>query len=100
MMIDVNSRMMHWILVSFVAVAVSLAGFLAQAVEPTKTQPFELNSDNWAKLKNLVLPQQSEIAFWKVAWESHIWTARQKSAATGKPIFVWDGSEGPPVTNC
>ena len=100
MMIDVNFRMMCWRLVSFVAVAVSLSGFMAQAEEPTKPEQFELNSDNLSKLKNLVLPQQSENAFWKVAWEADIWAARQKAAAIGKPIFVWGGSEGPPVTNC
>jgi hypothetical protein len=76
------------------ALAVATSGkAMADAPEP-------LTPDRAAELKRLILPQEGENPFWRVAWLSDIWEARQQAAAEGKPIFVWGGSEGAPITNC
>jgi hypothetical protein len=62
--------------------------------------PQPLTRERAAELKQLILPKQGENPFWQVEWLNDIWQARQQAAAEGKPIFVWSGSEGAPITSC
>ena len=63
-------------------------------------RPQQLTSKQANELKNLVLPQEGENPFWQIGWLNDVWEARKTAAAEGKPIFVWSGSEGAPITNC
>lgn len=80
--------------------ALLLAAVLAMQGSVLAERPQPLTPEQANELKKLILPQQGENPFWRVAWLNDIWEARQKAAAEGKPIFVWGGSEGAPITNC
>jgi len=77
-----------------VAVVLAMHGsILAERPQPLKPKRADA-------LKRLILPQEGENPFWQVDWLNDIWEARKTAAAEGKPIFVWGGSEGAPITNC
>ena len=80
-------------------VALALAAAVATGQAGADAPP-ALNAEQAAELKQMILPQPGENAFWQVDWLQDIWQARQQAAAEGKPIFVWSGSEGAPITNC
>ena len=54
----------------------------AIAVEPFKQSPAELHA--------LIKPQAAEEAWSKIPWMTSLWEARQKAAAAGKPILLWE----------
>ena len=76
------------------------ASLLAMQSSAWAERPQSLTLEQADDLKDLILPQQGENPFWQVAWLNDVWEARQTAAAEGKPIFVWSGSEGAPITNC
>lgn len=82
---------------TLMALALSIAVGTGQ---PGEAAPPPLDAEQAAELKRLILPHPGENAFWQVDWLQDIWEARQQAAAEGKPIFVWSGSEGAPITNC
>jgi hypothetical protein len=60
-----------------------LAALPAQAAEPIK-------ADQFARLQELVRPSASEEKWAQIAWLSSLWEARQRAAAEGKPILLWE----------
>lgn len=73
---------------------------LSAAADPPRLTEQPLTPERAARLQKMILPQPGENPFWQVAWQEDVWEARQQAAAQGKPLFVWGGSEGPPITNC
>ena len=55
----------------------------AVAVEPLK--PAEL-----PKLIAAIKPKKDESKWLSIPWETSLWTARQRAAAEGKPILLWE----------
>jgi RNA polymerase sigma factor (sigma-70 family) len=74
----------------------------SSAAKPVAAAPAEqrLTAEQAAQLKKMILPQPGENPFWQIAWHEDVWEARQQAAKEGKPLFVWGGSEGAPITNC
>jgi hypothetical protein len=68
--------------------------------ETVAGEPRPLSPQRMAELRQRILPQPGENRIWEISWLEDIWEARQQAAAAGKPIFVWGGSEGAPITNC
>lgn len=48
------------------------------------------DADQFARLHTLIKPQPQEDRWLQVPWMSNLWEARQKAAATGKPILLWE----------
>lgn len=42
------------------------------------------------RLHALIKPQAKETAWEQIPWLTSLWTARQKAAAEGKPILLWE----------
>ena len=55
----------------------------AAAVEPISPAQFK-------ELHALIKPKASEQAWEKIPWLTSLWEARQKAAAQGKPILLWE----------
>ena len=55
----------------------------AAAVEPISPAQFK-------ELHALIKPRTSEQAWEKIPWLTSLWEARQKAAAQGKPILLWE----------
>ena len=53
------------------------------AAEPIAPQQF-------AKLHSLIKPQAGEEKWSAIPWLTDLWEARQKAAAEGKPILLWE----------
>ena len=67
---------------SALLVLVSVWPGAAPAAEPFKqTLP---------ELRALIKPQTAEEAWSKIPWMTSLWEARQKAAAAGKPILLWE----------
>lgn len=71
-----------------------LAAFalLACAAEPdARLRP---TADNFARIHALIRPRPEEEKWLQIPWLTDLWEARQKAAAEGKPILLWemDGS--------
>ncbi len=43
-----------------------------------------------ARLKALILPGPEEDKWSQIPWLTNLWEARQKAAAEGKPILLWE----------
>lgn len=80
--------------------ALLVAAVLAMQGSVLAERPQPLTPKQGNTLKTLILPQEGENPFWQVDWLNDVWEARKTAAAEGKPIFVWGGSEGAPITNC
>ena len=61
-----------------------LAGCLsASAAGPKTLAEFD-------RLRDLIKPAAEEGAWARVPWKTSLWEARQKAAAEGKPILLWE----------
>jgi hypothetical protein len=62
-------------------------GFLAwgpaHAAEPIAAKDFQ-------KLHALIAPHKGEDKWAQVPWLTSLWEARQRAAAEGKPILLWE----------
>ncbi|MEX1098646.1 MAG: hypothetical protein WED34_21545 [Planctomycetales bacterium] len=67
----------------------------AFAAEPQPIPP-----ERFGPLHAMVQAQPGENRFWEVSWLTDLWEARRQAAGEGKPIFIWAGSQGPPITGC
>jgi hypothetical protein len=56
----------------------------------------KLLADHFDEVRNLIKPHPGESRWMEIPWLISLWDARQKAAAEGKPIFVWNGSGGAP----
>jgi hypothetical protein len=59
----------------------------AWAAEPTSSL---LNPEKFAQLHALIKPQPQEEQWAKIPWLVSLWEARQRAAAEGKPILLWE----------
>ena len=66
-----------------------------QAVEPPT-----VDDATFEKLHSLIKRQPRESRWMEIDWYPSVWEARQKAAATGKPIFLMAGSGGAPAAGC
>ena len=44
----------------------------------------------FGRLHGLIKPAASEASWARVPWRTNLWEARQKAAAEGKPILLWE----------
>ena len=61
-----------------------------RAAEPIKAEQV-------GKLQALIKPQANEEKFMQIPWMTSLWDARQKAAAEGKPILLWE-MDGHPLS--
>ena len=70
----------------------------AQQTDAKKSPtPDGLSLAEFEKAHKLIRPQPGESRWREVPWLTSLWDARQKAAATGKPIVVFTGSGGAPL---
>jgi hypothetical protein len=75
------ARLIAWPCLA-IAPCVVIAPRLAIAVEPFKQSHAELHA--------LIKPQAAEEAWSQIPWMASLWEARQKAAAAGKPLLLWE----------
>lgn len=63
---------------------VMLCVYAASADTPT------LENVDRDQLRKTILPKPSESKWLTIPWEVSIWKARQRAAAEGKPILLWE----------
>jgi len=66
---------------------VALAGLLAAAENPVAGT---LTSERFGKLHALIKPGKAEDKWAEIPWLASLWQARQRAAAEGKPILLWE----------
>lgn len=49
-----------------------------------------LSPDTFAKLQGLIKPGPNEDPWDQIPWLTSLWQARQRAAAEGKPILLWE----------
>lgn len=59
-----------------------------RAAEPIKPAQFEA-------LHTLIKPHPGEDKFAEIPWLTSLWQARQRAAAEGKPILLWEMDGNP-----
>ena len=47
-------------------------------------------ADRFAALHGLVKPTADEVRWQEIPWLTSLWEARQRAAAEGKPILLWE----------
>jgi len=68
-----------------------LVGLLAVLfLTPTATAAPPLSADDAVRLRKVIRPLEGEDPFDAIPWETNLWDARIKAAATGKPILLWE----------
>ena len=80
------------------AVAVSFDSPLSGLVLAQDKQDPELAPATFDKLSAMFRPQAGESRFWDVPWLLSLGEARRKAATEGKPLFIWSGCGGIPIT--
>jgi hypothetical protein len=50
----------------------------------------ELNPERFKELHALIKPAAAEDKWAEIPWLASLWDARQKAAAEGKPILLWE----------
>jgi hypothetical protein len=64
-------------------ISLILLAFATLAAEPIPTGSFE-------KLHALIKPAAGEDKWAQIPWSVNLWEARQRAAAEGKPILLWE----------
>jgi hypothetical protein len=77
--------MTHWASCCLLASAVILVATLppAPAAEPITPEQFQ-------QLRTVIKPAATEDKWAQIPWLTDLWEARQRAAAAGKPILVWE----------
>ena len=47
-------------------------------------------ADQFRKLHSLIKPQTKEENWLRIPWLTSLWEARERAAAEGKPILLWE----------
>ncbi|MEX0718224.1 MAG: hypothetical protein WD066_16640 [Planctomycetaceae bacterium] len=81
-----------------VAVVAALLSAMHAGVALADAKP--IPPDQFEALKAQIEPQPGENSFWDIPWLLSIWEARELAAKEGKPIYIWSGSQGAPITGC
>ncbi len=63
------------------------AGWTMAADTPSAAK---LSPATFAKLQGLIKPDPSEDKWDQIPWLASLWQARQRAAAEGKPILLWE----------
>jgi len=71
----------RWVL-ALGSLPILLAG-LARSAEPIAPKEF-------AALQALIKPSANEEKWTEIPWLASLWEARQRAAAQGKPILLWE----------
>jgi hypothetical protein len=71
------------------AVVLAAAGLALSRPADLPTAP-PLSDAGVARLRQVVPPAAGEDPFAAIPWETDLWAARQKAAAAGKPILLWE----------
>ena len=71
-----------------VAHAVAMSGPVALAAPATT--PDRVIPDRFKELHALIKPAAAEEKWAEIPWLASLWDARQKAAAEGKPILLWE----------
>jgi hypothetical protein len=61
---------------------------LCRPASVSAAPPF--TDDDAARLRKIIRPLPGEDPFETIPWETSLWDARVKAAATGKPILLWE----------
>ena len=48
------------------------------------------DSKSFRELHSLIKPKPTEEAWTRIPWMTSLWEARQRAAAEGKPILLWE----------
>lgn len=67
------------------AVAVGAAVVVGSAVFGAEATPA-----SFAELHALIKPKATEESWTKIPWMTSLWKARERAAAEGKPILLWE----------
>ncbi|MCI0456205.1 MAG: DUF3578 domain-containing protein [Gemmataceae bacterium] len=59
------------------------AALVARAADPIDPEQFD-------KLHTLIKPSAGEDRWAEIPWLASLWEARQRAAAEGKPILLWE----------
>jgi hypothetical protein len=70
------------------ALAVVGVSALAGAAEPITPQSFQ-------ELRAVIRPHEGEGKWARIPWLASLWEARQRAAAAGKPILLWEMDGNP-----
>jgi hypothetical protein len=60
------------------------------AIFPVVTSQAEVTKAQFDQLFGLCLPPKAESGWLELGWEIDLWKARERAAAEGKPIFLWE----------
>jgi len=66
---------------------------IAWAVQPA-SEPAP-TPDQFDKLRALIKPHSGEDKWAEIPWTANLWEARQRAAALGKPILLWEMDGNP-----
>ena len=64
------------------------AFWLAGCLTATAAGP--INPAEYDRIRGLIKPAAAEASWERVPWRTSLWEARQKAAAEGKPILLWE----------
>jgi len=65
-----------------------LAALFFFALQSRAAEP--IAPERFSELHTLIKPGDVEQAWTKIPWLASLWDARQKAAAEGKPILLWE----------
>jgi hypothetical protein len=71
-----------------------LALFLAACSVPRSAE--SIRPAQFNELHALIKPQSAEEKWTQIPWMTSLWEARQRAAAEGKPILLWE-TDGHPL---
>ena len=74
-----------WLLLSGLAVAL---GASTSNQAPATAPP--LTPEQVTKLQAVLIPRPASEKWMEIPWLTDLWQARQKAAAEGKPILLWE----------
>jgi hypothetical protein len=57
---------------------------------PAAEPALRLTPEQFARLHALIKPQTGEDQWAAIPWLTSLWQARQRAAAEGKPILLWE----------
>ncbi len=80
--------MTRWFLQSLTAGV--LLGLTANLTLAADTPAATLSPKTFAKLQKLIKPGPDEDPWEQIPWLASLWQARQRAAAEGKPILLWE----------
>ena len=73
-------RTLGWLLFAFALTSFEARSFAGDVISP----------EQFAKLHTLIKPKPSESKWEQIPWLVSLWGARERAAAEGKPILLWE----------